>query len=144
MSKQPFGTLLGKTKEGIEAFSNANSSYISEQYIATGMKWQCVEFARRWLLKVKNIELPQVDFAYELWKLGERTTTPLPGNLLIYSKEYLGTGHVAVIVEVNEDSIKVAEQNYLNEKWPGSYARVIDFKNRKINDSSLLGIIRPY
>jgi hypothetical protein len=70
---------------------------------------------------------------------------PARGDLLIYSKEYLGTGHVAVITAVNSEAqtIHVAEQNFFNTKWQANYAREIPytiFKDRIwILDSYLVG-----
>jgi hypothetical protein len=70
---------------------------------------------------------------------------PQVGDLLIYTKEYLNTGHVAVVIDVDLDAgvVEVAEQNFLNQKWPEDYARRIDFvhmDNRHwILDQYLLG-----
>lgn len=57
---------------------------------------------------------------------------PQVGDLLIYAKEYFDTGHVAVVtkVELNNGSLKLAEQNFLNQKGPGDYARQVGLVQR--------------
>lgn len=147
----PFGTELGKTKEGVVAYSNCRPDCVYEQPnlvfgTYTGIEWQCVEFARRWLLANKQSVFASVDFAYEIWDKIPVLTNPktkaelklvnLPngnkqapkaGDLLIYSKEFAGTGHVAVVTKVLPKSgeVWVAEQNNLNQKWPSQYARKV-------------------
>ncbi|MEJ2114544.1 MAG: CHAP domain-containing protein, partial [Gammaproteobacteria bacterium] len=70
---------------------------------------------------------------------------PKIGDLLIYGIDYLGTGHVAVVVGVDEKLhfIQVAEQNYANTKWQNNYARQIAYikldKRVWLLDSYLIG-----
>lgn len=91
----PFGELLG-TVHGVVAYSNCNCSYIHDRYAAvsfddstsasviafnnsegvdsgcavySGLMWQCVEFARRYLLIVKSITFGDVDGAEDIWSL---------------------------------------------------------------------------
>lgn len=164
----PYGTELGKSPAGISAFSNCSSECLVFESnhlgtIYTGIKWQCVEFARRWLLAERGVVFGDVDIAAQIWKLDEVSNPvskvilpfhsmgngskvrPQRGDLLIYGKEYLGTGHVAVIVDVNDQNktLRVAEQNYSNRKWLKNYAREISFviKDNKywILDSFLIG-----
>jgi len=55
---------------------------------------------------------------------------PKVGDLFIYARVMFGgTGHVAVVtgVDTGTQKIKLGEQNYLNEKWPGSYAREVSY-----------------
>ena len=60
---------------------------------------------------------------------------PEVGNVLIYKRggSDIPYGHVAIIVDVSEYGIKVAEQNWDNDYWPGDYARQMNFtiKNDK-------------
>jgi len=73
------------------------------------------------------------------------TTKPLAGDLLVYARAYLKTGHIAVISRVNTkmQTIDVLEENFNNEKWPGNYARRINYSKRHghywILDGYLLG-----
>jgi CHAP domain len=165
----PYGEVLGVAPQHTPAFSNCNSGCVmpspsTEHGVLTGIKWQCVEFARRWLLDHLGVVYGDVDVAADLWdkiqsvtRIADGKSLPMKiflngagqppevGDLLIYGREYLGTGHVAVITEVDLKSgrLKVAEQNFLNRRWPGDYARQIDLvaKNGRywVLDPYLLG-----
>ena len=171
-----FGKLIGKSFL-TKAYNNGNSSCISrkDNYINissmsspafTGMKCQCVEYARRRLIENKNITFGEVEYAYHIWKLDyaedirsrkkiflqrcknkHSTQAPVIGDLLIYSNDIVVTGHVAVIVGIDDDSILIAEQNYFNRKWesPHYARRLLLNKNNKgqyrIFDESLIGWI---
>jgi len=73
---------------------------------------------------------------------------PQRGDLLIYVEEYLQTGHVAVVVKVDEEKqvVQVAEQNYLNTKWGAKFAREISYSKIKdrywLLDAYLIGTKR--
>ncbi len=147
-----YGVVLGVSPADIPAYSNCNAKCVvfepnHHDDVYTGIKWQCVEYARRWLLQQKQVVFGDVDIAADIWAL-EQVTNPinkktftfesitngalmLPkrGDLLIYSEEYLGTGHVAVVVSINEEqkSINVAEQNFENKLWEDKYARSIKY-----------------
>lgn len=147
----PYGETLGVAAGNVPAFSNCKAQCVvfDPYYQAgtyTGIKWQCVEFARRWLLINKGVVYGDVDVASDIWNKIEFVTdvragkrlpltahvngsaqSPAPGDLLVYTKEFLSTGHVAVITEVDlaGGQIEVAEQNFLNQKWPADYARRI-------------------
>lgn len=152
----PFGKELGSTPEGVTAYSNCQPACVFEQAHTeagtyTGIEWQCVEYARRWLLKNKQSVFASVDFAYEIWskipslkRVSDNADVlltnwpngsarePRAGDLLIYSQEFAGTGHVAVITKVDRRNreLWVAEQNNRNEPWPGKYARKIPYVTR--------------
>ena len=99
--------------------------------IETGLKWQCVELARRYLLVTKGITFPSIPNAYDIFNLhhminvftGRKalisrhangsTVVPTIGSLLIWGKEYdkNETGHVAVITSIYQYSIQIMEQN---------------------------------
>ena len=147
-----YGSVLGQSPAGVPAYSNCNSdcvifepNHLNDVY--TGIKWQCVEYARRWLLREKGVVYGDVDIAADIWGLQDvhnpsrnqslkfnsivngAAELPKIGDLLIYGKDYLGTGHVAVVVGVDEKlhTIQVAEQNYTNTKWQDNYARKIAY-----------------
>ncbi|HKI73121.1 MAG TPA: gamma-glutamyltransferase, partial [Pseudomonadales bacterium] len=130
----------------------------------TGIKWQCVEYARRWLLAHDGVVFGDIDIAANMWDKIDHVTNvstqkvtplvnyangsteaPVKGDLLIYAREFERTGHVAVVVGVNDEAgyIKVAEENYSNTPWPGDYSRKIPFirTNGKVwlLDSYLIG-----
>ena len=147
-----YGSVLGKSPAGIAAYSNCSSDCVifepnHYEGIYTGIKWQCVEYARRWLLHEFDVVYGDVDIAADIWGL-EKVTNPISlvsytftsivngatslpqrGDLLIYGKEYLDTGHVAVVVDIDKQhsTVKVVEQNYLNSSWIGNYSREISY-----------------
>ncbi len=150
-----YGLELGSSPAGITAYSNCNSDcviYEPNQFegIYTGIKWQCVEYARRWLLHEYGVVYGDVDIAADIWNLAQVTNPitgqshkfstivngslikPQRGDLLIYGKEYLGTGHIAVVIDINEEqaTLQLAEQNYLNAKWNGEFAREISYTKK--------------
>lgn len=148
-----YGQVLGKSVSGVEAYSNCSSRcvnptpfFVDETF--TGIKWQCVEYARRWLLVNQGVVYGDVDVAADIWQLDIVTSSDKKiqkhfesilngdthrfvqhGDLLIYSRAFLGTGHVAVVVEVDAKNQRVylAEQNFDNNKWDGNSARDIPY-----------------
>lgn len=56
---------------------------------------------------------------------------PVVGNLLIYNRggSDIPYGHVAIITEVSDTGIKVAEQNWNNDYWPGDYSRELKYND---------------
>lgn len=148
----PYGQVIGVSKRGIKAFSNCNSSCVifepsKWQGTYTGIKWQCVEYARRWLLINTGAVYGDVDIAADIWtKINNLTDVatnkilpleshlngsrqpPQVGDMLIYAKAFNNTGHVAIVIDVNHKKgiIEVGEQNYSNMIWPGNYSRKIE------------------
>jgi hypothetical protein len=166
----PFGEVLGKSPNGVPAYSNCSSSCVfpspsrhNDTY--TGIKWQCVEYARRWLLVNEGVVYGDVDYAIDIWdKIGYyhhvehnedipvsnfingSIVMPARGDLLIYARVMFGgTGHVAVItgVDDNQGYIIVAEQNFKNAPWKSDYTRKIPLIRRGdaywLLDSYLIG-----
>jgi len=97
-----------------------------------GVKYECVEYARRYYMHVYGATFKDVDNAIDLFKLRFMTDVetnkripvrairntphdmPDPGNLIIWKAEgpYEVTGHVAVVVRViGPSTIEIAEQN---------------------------------
>lgn len=64
----PNGSVCGYTKEGVPAFSNADGDWSATKHydrqLYMGLKWQCVEFVRRWLWLRFGLLLPQVNCAF--------------------------------------------------------------------------------
>ena len=147
------GTILGKTVSGVEGHASNYSGIICfsrddfehmEDNVFFGIKWQCVEFARRYWYKRYGCLLGEVQLAADIWKEKnvrivptERNRivplrhfengaeiAPREGDLVIYDiHPSLHTGHVAVVVEVGDSFVRVAEQNRNNGKmWPGNYS----------------------
>ena len=147
---ESFGTVLGHAPGGVAIFSSDYNSadpnefhhrsdyrsYIGNEYM--GHKWQCVEFARRWLYLNRGLVFTDVPMAYDIFSLRHLRRVeddallplqafkngtqkkPEVGALLIWSAygEFDVTGHVAVITEVLDDKVRIAEQNREHCKLP--------------------------
>ncbi len=154
----PYGEALGTATGEVVAYSNCRAGCVvfepnEAAGTYTGIKWQCVEFARRWLLLNLGMVYGDVDVAADIWDKIEHFTRvsdqqtfatknfvngsaelPAVGDLLIYARVYFGTGHVAVVTAVDAEAgrVQVAEQNLLNKEWDGkAYAREIEFIRHK-------------
>ena len=147
---KPFGMLLGHAPGGVAIYSSNYStinsqeypddasfrSYLGNEYM--GHKWQCVEFARRFLYLNYGVVFTDVSMAYEIFSLRflrrvindailplqafangcERA--PAAGGMIIWQDggEFEKTGHVAVITEVLEDRVRIVEQNVIHHRLP--------------------------
>ena len=144
-----FGSVIG-TAFGVSAFSNCNGEYISNESnfvnisgaddVYTGMPWQCVEYARRFLVVTPpHVAFGSVDGASDIWPMttvqsvtatnvsykflsfanSNTTVKPAVGDLIIYPIQPNGFpfGHVAVVVGVTQVAIQVAEQNWDSFVW---------------------------
>jgi hypothetical protein len=124
-----------------------------DEYI--GYRWQCVEYARKWLIYNKGVSFKSIWHAYMIFDIDEvRDVTkedcnykfqsyknenvfpPESGDLAIYPVDK-GTpwGHVAVMTNVNLDKgyIELSEQNFDRHPWKdvNSYSRrVLLLKNK--------------
>lgn len=147
---EPFGTVLGYAPGGVAIYSSDYAtinqedfpdrsffrSYLGHEYM--GHKWQCVEFARRFLFLNYGVVFTNVKNAYELFSLrflrqvindailplqafaNGSKRRPMAGSLLIWQKtgEFKSTGHVAIITEVLADRVRIAEQNVIHSRLP--------------------------
>jgi len=150
----PFGTLLGLAPGGVPVYSSDYASATKADLpdrqayhshvdgVFMGYKWQCVEFARRWLYLGKGVIFDDVPMAYDIFRLRsvrvvrDGTRLPLrsfrngakrwpePGCLLVWDEggEFDITGHVAVVTEVSADRVRCVEQNVENRVWPAGQA----------------------
>ena len=144
----PFNEVEGIASSNVPAYSNKYSGYYRGgrhhlHGVFTGYQWQCVEFARRWLLMRKSCTFMDIPCACNIWDdvpYIERVTDgkqfrlravpngspqpPKKDSLLIYSRNRkMPYGHVAIITDVTPDHVHIAEQNNLYSYWPGDYAR---------------------
>lgn len=153
-AKPVFGAELGSNR-GVIGYCNENKkhrsqggdSYINGHY--AGIKYQCVEYARRWLIQIKNLTFKSTLCACNIWDIDHLTSTqnnqkiplvripngsrvaPQIGALLIYKRRlFLPFGHVAVITDVdpNNNFVCIAEQNVDEVYWPGDYARKLELE----------------
>ena len=129
-----FGKLLG-SPNGVAAYSNGSTTYISNlsnyynsKYM--GMKWQCVEFTRRYTYIKRGYLIPSNSYtktATTVWnnasalglsKANNGSTNRPRVNDLVFSTPNT-TGHVGVIVSAPSSisstgtySVTVAHQNW--------------------------------
>ena len=123
-----YGELIG-TFNGVNAYSNQQGLLNSDETnyyngIYTGIKWQCVEYARRYLIVRHRITFSDVNNAYEITsakftKLNGNSVimnnNVAVGSLIIWPQYYKidgYEGHVAVVSSISTKGIRVAEQNY--------------------------------
>ncbi|MEE4186003.1 MAG: bifunctional glutathionylspermidine amidase/synthase [Gammaproteobacteria bacterium] len=154
-----FGTVIGIAPGNVPAYSSdyetaseaelptrqSYRSYVDDIYM--GHKWQCVEFARRWLYLNCGYVFDDIAMAYDIFRLDSvrdikghclrplhsfrngALRRPEPGCLLIWDEggEFEHTGHVAIVTEVTDDYVRVAEQNVGHRPWPAgqNFAREI-------------------
>ncbi len=163
----PYGSVIGRYNN-VTAFSNCNDNCINwddsgvswtrnltglARDVFVGIRWQCVEYARRYLIINYNSAFTSIDSAFQIFNLTEvndlttnegtfefRTfpngdsTPPEIGDLII-SPEKPGypVGHVAVVSEVDLKAgyVALAEQNFFNKQWEnsGAYSRRIMLHN---------------
>lgn len=144
-----FGTLLGMAPGGVPIYSSDYDSADEREYptrqsyqsyidgVFMGYKWQCVEFARRWLYLNKGYVFDDIPMAYDIFNLRhvrrvvDRQLLPLhafrngsrrlpePGCLLIWNEggEFQRTGHVAIVTRVEPHHLSVVEQNVDHRVW---------------------------
>lgn len=155
-----YGVILGRTYYNdtfVNIYSNNRKNYFHTTS-CYGVPYECVEFVRRWLYLCKRIELPCVSNAYELFTIPHLIKNkkrmnvhrihngsyhkPVIGSILIWNKEgiYDPTGHVAIVVKIDDHYVYIAEQNMNNTRM-NHYTRKLPITNNPytIHDPSLLG-----
>ena len=160
-----FGKNIGNLKD-IPAYSNCNNSFESgfnnvikykNKNVFSGMQWQCVEYARRYLITKLGVTFESVDGAEDVFALKtvesiengkkykfktyknnlnclRKNNVPRVNDVIIWArnKEDTPYGHIAVILKVEGDQIFIGEQNWSNDAWtslhPPPHSRVLTFK----------------
>ena len=160
-----FGKKLGYFKN-VPAFSNCNNSFKSDlnnfinyknENVFSGMQWQCVEYARRYLITRLGVTFSSVNGAEDVFALKtvesiqdgkkykfktyknnfdcqRRNNMPKVNDVIIWARNKNDTpyGHIAVILKVEGDNIYIGEQNWSNDAWtrspPHSYSRILTLK----------------
>lgn len=137
----PFGAIQGYAPGHIPAYSNKHDHFFSgERHVQDGFfmgfKYQCVEFARRWLYYRKGLILEDISMAaliLDCTRVLDAATAkpvrmvavknngmekPVEDALLIFPQSVASPwGHVAVITHVEQDCVYVADQNYHFAPW---------------------------
>ncbi|WP_321389511.1 glutathionylspermidine synthase family protein [Emcibacter sp.] len=146
---EPFGALLGHGPGNVPIYSSDYKSvdkqampdrrsfknYVNGVFM--GMKWQCVELARRWLYMNRGYVFDDIAMAYDIFNLRHVTVVedgrslplysfrngakrpPEPGALIIWNEggDFPMTGHVAVVTEVTDTAVRIIEQNVEHVRW---------------------------
>jgi glutathionylspermidine amidase/synthetase len=165
----PFGEMLGKDIFGIAAFSchtndpnkiRNDKSFIFRN-VFTGIKWECVEYIRRWLIIKHSITFQELDTAFNIFDLPYiKFSNLISGEILSYIKYYNGSignllpkigsiiiwdkfgehpyGHCAIVVKLDKNYIYIAEQNWDNKKWNNTYSRKIPYSLGVLNSVLLI------
>ena len=143
-----------------KSINNTSGRNVSEDGYNIGLKWQCVEFVKRYYLEHLNHKMPNSyghakDFYNSKFDDGELNkdrnliqysngcqTKPEVNDLVIFDGNVFNPyGHVAIISNVGDDEIEIVQQNV----GKNSRDRIdIQFKNGKwsIDESSILGWLR--
>ncbi len=129
-----FGEKIGSFN-GVQLYSNQrDETNCKDTYyykgVYTGVKWQCVEFVRRYLIIKEGVTFSDVTSAYEIPNAQFTTLNGTPiqttrdlevGSIIVWLKSYennLPHGHVAIVSSITPLGITVVEQNYIDEKLP--------------------------
>lgn len=135
----PYGEQQGSFR-GVVSCSNRDDGYFSGEsnyvnsLIYTGFRYQCVEYARRFLLLTTGCVFGNCGRASEIYAMkhlthvetgetyplhhfnndGTATSRPEPGDIIIYPfhPELAPWGHVGVISFVEGNRVGIAEQNH--------------------------------
>ena len=157
----PFDEVIGVTSDGVPVLSNGDESHFSnlesitasclplssferkapstQPYRKMGVKWQCVEFVRRYLASRKAVWMSSLCTAEEAWREPNlfvsirdgtpveftrtpnksKTLPPAVSDIIVWGESNeTPFGHVAIVTEVCAESVRVAEQNQGFERWP--------------------------
>ncbi len=148
-----FGEALDSLN-GVVVYYNGSVSNVAERNVTKdnynlGLKYQCVEFVKRYYYEQLHHKMPDSygnakDFFDPSIKDGERNkkrdliqytnpslSKPQTGDLLILSGSFFNQyGHVAIVSEVEEDEIEIIQQN------PGPNAKSrVHFDYEKIGNT---------
>lgn len=133
----PFGSYLGQFR-AVSVYSNETVSryqcyYTSDckNYVGgvyTGVKWQCVEYVRRYYLTVFRTDLAarwtgDAYYWYEnatamgldRHQNGVSQSAPQVGDILASKDTSTGVGHVAIVKRVTDNRLYTAQQNFSND-----------------------------
>ena len=142
--KKNYGDIIGSFN-GVQSYSNSDNKINNSNYynnIYTGIKWECIEYARRYLIINHNITFSSVDSAFEIPNaqfmtlngeiiIPKKNNNLVIGSIIIFPKDYeydSPDGHVAIISSVLSTGITIVEQNYNDNIFP-RFISYNDLKN---------------
>jgi surface antigen len=120
-----------------------------------GLKYQCVEFVKRYYYEYYNHKMPNSygdakDFFNKSLRNGQLNsdrnliqytnnspTKPKVGDLVVFDGGY---GHVAIISFVNDEKVEIVQQNCGSTRE--TYSLIHENNNYMISSASLLGYLR--
>lgn len=152
---------IGRDAQGTEIYYAESSEKSKPNYVNrvfTGQKYECVEYARRWLVRNKEVYFDPINRAIDILDLTHARSVkkynqlypivkvkknPQIGDLIVFepSESNGGYGHVAVITRVLQDKVQLSEQNYV-ERMTSDYTREIPLVDGVLQDQSIAGIVR--
>lgn len=121
--------------DGISVYYNGTMTHVAGRHVTSdgynlGLKWQCVEFVKRYYYEIYNHKMPDSyghakdffdknlgDVAYNASRglmqfRNVRYEKPRKGDILIYdSYKHNPYGHIGIVAEVNPDHIILIQQN---------------------------------
>lgn len=141
---------------------NVNGRLLTEDGYNLGLKYQCVEFVKRYYYEHLNHKMPDTyghakDFFDSSLKDGEKNkqrnliqylnpsfSKPKVNDLVVYSETTLNKyGHVSIISNVSENKIEIIQQN------PGPFGKsrekydlIMEKGKWKIKNNRILGWLR--
>lgn len=155
----PYNTIIGYAPYNIPIYDNSKYMLVNIEHFGSkgtkyenifyGIKYQCVEFVRRWYIHVYNLTFESIDNAIDIIKLKHAINiktnmkmpfiyiqntlhnTPIFGDIVVWKaiNKYIVTGHVCIVTMVyNTSMIEIAEQN--GESKTGK--RIINIHNNDI------------
>ena len=121
----------------------------------TGIRGQCVEFARRWLIVHNDIFFENVEHAIDIWKIpsvirlsddhvlpffsipNDGRSLPSIGSLLIYRQTNdIPYGHVAVVISIDRKKRQV----WIDDRNRKGHSKIVPIrKNGQLNDPDIIG-----
>ena len=162
-----FGTRIGYVDD-VLAYSNCTDKIKSDfdniisyngKNIVSGTQWQCVEYARRYLITKLGVTFGSVKGAEDVFALktvesietgkkykfksfqnGSEEDEPKVNDVIIWARNTEDTpyGHIAVILKIEGNQIFIGEQNW-NDVWMSpSYSRILTLNknNNSIEDEN--------
>lgn len=141
-------------------FSNVSGRNLSSDGYNYGLKWQCIEYCKRFYLIELNHKMPnsfghaknffnpnikdgQINADRDLLQYGNPSKTkPKVNDLLIFDKtQFNPYGHVAIISKVSKNQIEIVQQNVGDQTRANLSLRSENGKWEIIN-SNILGWLR--
>lgn len=157
MGGKNFDTYLGQFN-GVAVYSNGTSNYYSgtANYVNgtyTGIKWQCVEYVRRYYLTVYNTDLASkhigdantwYDNASKMgltsYRNSSTTSIPQTGDILVSNGGKYG--HIAIVKSVSNNKVYTIQQNFSNDY--NDTDRALDISTDSKGRYTVKGFSRSY